>query len=213
MGPPSWYPKGTRLFRSGDEVRILYLVVSGVVSLLTNREGRDFLGGLRTPGWLLGAAPAIIGHRHGATAVAMTPCELRLLAVEDFRLLRTSNPAVSAWLQEALSREVVAQFNRAASIVSGDCRDRVQELMVDLFACGAQVRPDGSERLTLDLSVTDLAALVGTGREWVSRLLRVLSDESVLSQEKGWFVTPAGSPWLATIAGRREAVRHGVDRS
>jgi CRP-like cAMP-binding protein len=196
MGPPSCYPKGTILFREGDPIRSVYLVLSGVMSLRSFQAGREVLVAVRTAGWLLGAASAIHGAAHLATAVAMTPCELRPMSDRDFGRFRRTDAEFRERLQEMLAEEVAEQFARAAAVAGGDCQARLEHLLASLFRASGQQRPDGSVRLTLDLSVTDLANLVGVGREYISRLLPKLSATGVLVRERDWFVATPDSRLL-----------------
>lgn len=154
---------------------------------------------VRTPGWLLGAAPTFCGARFTSTAVALTACELALMSLDTLRTART-RPDVSLWLQEMLSREVLDQLQRSAATAAGDCRDRLLHLFADLFAAIGTMQPDGSARLPIVLTVTDVAMLVGAAREHVSRLMTCLERDGVFTRSKGWLAIPATSPWLPVLA-------------
>ena len=99
-----------------------------------------------------------------------------------------------------MSREVLDQLQRSAATAAGDCRDRVQHLFADLFAAVGAMQPDGSARLPIVLTVTDVAMLVGAAREHVSRLLTCLERDGVFTRSKGWLSVPATSPWLPVLA-------------
>jgi CRP-like cAMP-binding protein len=91
MGPTGEYSPGTTLFRQGEPVRTLYLIEDGFVKLTRAEEsGHDVLIGVRSPGWLLGAASALLERPHPITAETVSACTLRRLATSDYlRLLRT----------------------------------------------------------------------------------------------------------------------------
>jgi CRP/FNR family transcriptional regulator, cyclic AMP receptor protein len=201
MAASSLYPRGTTLFREGDTIRTVYLVLSGVISLRSFQNGHEQLVALRTPGWLLGAAQAVRGDTHMANAVAMTRCELSALDVHQFHRLRRTDADLRDRLQRMLADEVAEQFRRAAAAAGANCLARLQHMVSDLFHSNGQRRADGSVRLMLDLSVTDLANLVGVGREHLSRMLPRLAAENMLVRERGWFIAPAGSPLLTHAGG------------
>ena len=204
MGPSVTYPKGSLIFRQGDVVQALYLIVAGVTSLCALHNGRDVLTAVRGPRSLLGVTAAIRGGRHPATSVTMTPCDLRILSVDDFHNLRKGNLAVGEWLQLILAEEAAEQLRRAVLLTAGDCRSRLEQLFGDLFRVSAEMRSDRSVRLTLDVSVTQVADLVAASRERVCRVLSAMAGEAVLIRKQGWFVAPPGSPLIQGIS------RHGL---
>jgi hypothetical protein len=59
---PSFQPRFT-LIRTGAEIRIVYLLTSGVVKVLARLHGEDVLVSSRTANRLLEVAPAIRGDR------------------------------------------------------------------------------------------------------------------------------------------------------
>jgi CRP-like cAMP-binding protein len=201
------YPKGVPLFRQGDEVRSLLLLVDGIVTLHVPHDGAEALVGVRTAGWLLGAAPAVCGRRHRTIARTMTPCDLRPLGIDAFHRMRLADPAMSDALQDRLGQEVIEQVDRAAVLFAGDARERARQALVELFAAAGVERPDGSVRLSIAVSVTDLASFAASDRGHISRLVAALAEEKLLVREKDWFVIPARSPWLAELARRRRPSR------
>jgi CRP-like cAMP-binding protein len=206
LGPPFQVPRGTVLSRQGNAVGAVWLLISGVSRISIRHGDRDVLVAIRTPGWLLGAAQAFCGTRFTSTAVALTACELALMSLDTLREVR-ARPDVSLWLQDMLSREVLDQLQRAAATGAGDCRDRLQRLFADLFTAIGAMQPDGSARLPIVLTVTDVATLVGAAREHVSRLLTCLERDGVFTRSKGWLSLPATSPWLPVLTSTHTASR------
>ena len=99
LGPPFQVPRGTVLSRQGNAVGAVWLLISGVARLSIRRGDLDVLVAVRTPGWLLGAAPAFCGTCFTSTAVALTACEVALMSLDSLRAART-RPDVSVWLQD-----------------------------------------------------------------------------------------------------------------
>jgi CRP-like cAMP-binding protein len=194
---PWLVPKHTPLFRAGSDVRAVLLIVSGVVGLTVGWPTEPHVVAVRTPGWLLGASTALTGGIHSTTAVALSACEVRRLTVEGFLNLRLHDAAFGAHLQEMLACEVADQLEAAVAFASGDSRKRLEYLIRILFKAFGASRADGSVQLRLPLSVTELAAMVGTGREWTSRILRDLAGARTMVRYRGWFILPKDSPWLS----------------
>ena len=76
---PVRYPTGSILFRQGEPVRAAFHVMSGAVKTVRQEADRDVITSLRLPGWLLGAASAILRRPHAVTAVALVECDLRAI--------------------------------------------------------------------------------------------------------------------------------------
>jgi CRP-like cAMP-binding protein len=206
LGPCIGYPVGATVTRGGQPVRTLHFITSGVIRLTVARDGDDVFVAVRTPGWLLGAVPAILGVTHTTTGVALTDCELRPLSIAEFDHIRQANHAVGRWLQVMLAREVSEQLSRGAALVGAAGRARVEQLLVELFAAASVEREDGSRKLAFDLTVTDFANLVASGREPVSRIFTALAREAVIGRDRGWLVVPGRSPLLERIRTHSNAV-------
>jgi CRP-like cAMP-binding protein len=194
MGPLMSYREGDRIFVMGEPITHTCLLLSGVVKVCGSMDGRSGLVSFRTPGWMLGAAPAILGRPQVATITAMTTCNVRRLPIDDFHRLRQSDPRVSQWLQEMLARDAHDHYERAAALATGRDRNALEGLLLELFRVAARRRSDGSWRLQLPISVTELSELLGVSRPWASGLLRQLIEAQVVVKENDWLVAPPGSP-------------------
>ena len=63
FGRPIRYQSGVTLFERGDQVETLFLIDEGFVKLtIPDQDGSDLIVGLRTSGWLLGSASAVLGR-------------------------------------------------------------------------------------------------------------------------------------------------------
>ena len=198
--PPEWvnaprveYPRGTVLFRAGSDIRTVQVLIAGVIKIVVPTGDRDVLVNLRLPGWPLGAAAAILGKRQIATAVAMTVCETTAIPVDQFRRQWASDVDLKDALAMLLAREVLEAHDRMCAIAARDPDSRLRWVFRTLFAAASSERADGSRRLTLAVSVTEIAELVLATRQWTSRQLAMWAAQRVLVREKGWFVAPAKS--------------------
>ncbi len=192
-----------RICDENDPIHELLLIEAGVVRVSAiEDDGRASLVALRTVGWLIGAAPAILGTRHLACISALTDCTVRRLTVAEFHRLRREDPDVGQWLQEMLAIEAAEQHLRAAAGHSGRKRQVLERVLVELFAAASTPRPDGARRLVVPLGPTELGELVGISRQWADRLLTEMRDDNTLLRERGWLIAPAGSSLLQGVTGR-----------
>jgi CRP-like cAMP-binding protein len=203
MGPPFAVPDGAVVFRKGDPLQSVYLVVSGAVLVLASGINEDGLVAVRAAGGLLAAIPATRGRRvHAATAVALGTCQLRHVPVIDFLALRERDLTASLCIGELLAAAAIEQFEWLVAVSGADLHARLLHVLVVLFRSGSVDRPDGSVRLRFSITRTLLARCVSAERESVVRLLAKLEREGLVVRENGWLVVPATSPVRASIRNR-----------
>jgi len=99
---------GTTLFREGDKVRGMYLVVSGKVDLLLHSAGLVSLQRPTTSGCLLGVPASINRHPYSLTAVVREDAELRFVSTQELAKLMKAEPTLTMQLVTMLSEEVRA---------------------------------------------------------------------------------------------------------
>ena len=99
---------GTVLFREGEKVRGMFLIVSGKVDLLLHSAGMVSLQRHAISGCLLGVPASINHHPYSLTAVVKEEAELRFLSVKALAELMKQEPSLTMKLVTMLSEEVRA---------------------------------------------------------------------------------------------------------
>jgi len=199
LGPAVTYKRGTVIAEAASPVRRLFLIERGVVGRIVRGVDRDVLDSVRTVGWLIGAVSALTGGRYEARVVAVSECQLRPLDVEPFATA-LERQDVSRWLNLVLAADIRAAVVRTSALAERRIRPLIENLLVDLMSAAGRKTDEGSVRLTFDLSVSDVATLVGASREHTSRVLSELEDQAVMMRVRGWFTIPAESPLLRQVA-------------
>jgi CRP/FNR family transcriptional regulator, polysaccharide utilization system transcription regulator len=99
---------GTTLFREGEKVRGMYLVVSGKVDLLLHSAGLVSMQRQAMPGCLLGVPASINHHPYSLTAKVCEEAELRFVSTQELAKLMKAEPTLTMQLVTMLSEEVRA---------------------------------------------------------------------------------------------------------
>ena len=178
---------GTTLYEAGREAVSLYIVNEGLLKALAPTVlGNERIAALYGPGDVIGIA-ALSGAEHMETVVAihdasLTPVDPEF-AMNDAKLRAYIMESIAAQLnheREALQEEdlpVGARITRAFLRLA----DRFGQ------------ENDGGVKLPLSLTHEDLAALVGSSRVTITRILGELRNEGVLSGTRGTYTAnPAG---------------------
>lgn len=198
LGRATTYSSGTALLRQEEPFHCLYWIEAGLIRVTTLTAGHHALLAVRRPGWLLGAVPAITGNELSVSATAWSDCSVRPLPLAKFHALRLTEPSVGLYVQRMLALEAEEQAQRAARLAGATVRQRLVHVLRDLLRYGGRRRGDGSVRLMLHMSVTELANLAATSREEASRLLSRFVQEGMLVRDREWIFAPAQSSLLLT---------------
>jgi CRP/FNR family transcriptional regulator len=179
LGMQVTIPAGSTLFFEGQAARSVYVLCSGHMKLTTSsKDGKTLLVRLARPGDVLGLSAAISGTPYEITAQAIDPVQVKSFQRQDFlhfieRHIEGSMHTVKMINQEY--RDALSDASRLAlsSCVSG----RVARLLLQL----ASGQPDHNLRFTMSLTHEDLATMLGTTRESVTRVLNEFKRKGLIS--------------------------------
>lgn len=166
---------GAPLFRAGEPAHSLYAVRQGLLkSVRVTVDGEERVLAIHTPGEVLGLEAFGLGM-YAYDAVALQPavcCELPLPLLGD---QSTRARELSAALVRLLSRAVEPRLHPA----HGSARERVMAFLLDL-AQRLERRGLDSRRFSLGVSRQELADLLDTRIETVSRTMQQLNRERAI---------------------------------
>lgn len=172
------FAEGQMLFYEGDDGRDVLIVIEGLVKVvLTASSGRQVILGLESAGSLLGELSAIDGQPRSASAEAVTPVDVLVLRVEDFRAFLEHQPRVATELLGVIAARLRATSQRQLEFGAGDAMARLCSCLLVMIERFGEHR--GEPSVTLPVGQQDLAALTGLSREAVVKGLRRL-------RELGW---------------------------
>ena len=160
------------VYLAGDEPTRVYFVQSGrVKTVKTTPGGKELLTGLYGPGEFFGYLPLLEGVPHHNSAVVLDDAELVYIPQQDFTDLLLRNPEVGRQFVHLLAGRVHAREQELLGMAYDSIRRRVADALLRLHAPG-----EASPPATIQLTRDDLAALVGTATESVSRTLSEFSQ-------------------------------------
>jgi len=177
---PSLYRPGESIFRQGDESAGLYCIQSGHM-VLKRFDSFDNETVLRVvlPGETIGYRSFFSETAHAATATALTLCRICLIPAAAIHRLIGGSVALASRFLKTLARDrgpTEAPLLRSPHL---PVRVRILNLLLILRDGCATELPDGSLRFHLPINRQDIAAMVGTRPETVSRVVRELGDDGI----------------------------------
>ncbi|HXZ39393.1 MAG TPA: Crp/Fnr family transcriptional regulator [Terriglobales bacterium] len=167
----SAFPQGAILFLEGQPARGAYIVCSGRVKLsTTSRDGKTLILRIAQAGEVLGLHATVSGAPYELTAETLQPCQLDFIKRDDF--LRFLQNHADACLNAAqhLSQNCQDAYEMIRSLgLSHSVSEKVARLLLE-WADGGENTKEGI-RIKVSLTHEEMAQLVGTSRETVTRVL------------------------------------------
>lgn len=178
------FARGEVVFHRGDPADSLHLVRSGRFAVRVVTAGGDAaLLSLCGPGEAFGEL-ALLGEgpTRSATVTATEAAETRAVYRADFERLRRTHPSVDSVLLGLLAERVrrLSEHLVEAYYVHADTRVLRRLLEVAEF-----YRDDGEPSTTVPLTQEDIAALAGTSRATVNRVLREEEERGTVEIGRG----------------------------
>jgi len=174
------FRKGAVLFNLGEGAAAAYVVDRGLVRLSTmTLEGRPVVLRFAGRGDAFGLSSLLDDGPRSAEACAIT--DVRVVTIPGSALrnqMDRSASASAACARHAASR-LRRERSRLAGLASGDVQERITSTLLELSGShGVQV--PGGTLIDVPLRHEDLAGLVGSTRETVTRSLAVLAGRGFL---------------------------------
>jgi len=177
----SVYPKGSILFVDGEEPRGVFILCSGRAKLTTSSaEGRTLIVKIAEPGEVLGVSATILGRRYEVSAETLEPSQLNFIKREDFlRFLNAHTEACMHTAQQLSEKYQAAQREIRSLGLAQSTGEKLGKLLLDWCALHGEATPKGV-RLKVLLTHEEIAQMIGTTRETVTRLLSDFKRRNVI---------------------------------
>ena len=178
---PRRWPAGASLFLEGEQSSTVVVIATGRVKVFQlTEDGEEIVLAVRGAGAILGELSAIDGLPRSASVAALEPVVAHVLRVESFlEFLDTHAHAAVALLQLTVERLRDADRKRV-EFAAYDTPARVAQRILEL-AERVGVPDAQRTRITVALSLDELAGWVGASREAVAKALRTLRDNGQLT--------------------------------
>jgi len=184
LGHVRHYAPHQLLFCEGDNSDFVVSIVDGHVKLVvTSRDGKESVLGVRGPGELVGELGALDSTPRMASAVAVDAVTARTLTADDFANLLTEQPGAAFALIRVLVDRLREADRRRVEFGTLGTTARVAGVLRDLVAAPGRAVDTG--RIEITISQQELAGSVGASRESVVRAVARLRARGLISTGRG----------------------------
>jgi len=173
------YKKNQVIFAEADDGNGFYVVISGRVKVFKiSHEGKEQILHIFSSGEPFGEVPVFAGEHFPAHAQAMEETKLFFFPRTAFISLIKSNPSLAMNMLAMLSRRLRRFTNLVEDLSLKEVPGRLSAYLLYL----SEIQ-NHSPHLTLDISKAQLASLLGTIPETLSRILSRMSTEDFIESD------------------------------
>jgi CRP/FNR family transcriptional regulator len=171
-----YYDRGRAVFFEGDPGDGFYAVVEGKVKIYKlSPEGKEKILHIYGPGQPFGEVPVFAGKRFPANAQTLAKSHLLFFPRAGFIRLITENPSLALNMLAVLSGRLRQFTLQIESLALKEVPARLASYLVYLAK-----EQGASEAVTLDISKGQLASLLGTIPETLSRIFSRMSGVGLI---------------------------------
>ncbi|HGG60357.1 MAG TPA: Crp/Fnr family transcriptional regulator [Gammaproteobacteria bacterium] len=166
------YPKGELIIREGERSDHMYVILSGRVRVFANNSnGRKIILNIQEAGEYFGEIALIDESPRSASVETLEKSVLSRLSRKDFEKCLDERPDLAGSFLSALTLRIRYLTHSVKNLALNDVYHRVvytlEKLAEDI---------DGERAIKIPLTHRDIAQMVGSSREMVTKLMKELQN-------------------------------------
>lgn len=179
------YQAGQVIFYQGNPCLGLYCIEEGTIALRKGDvHGNEVIVRLAHRGETLGARTFFAQGEYSASAVALTTCRVCFIDRAMIEELIGRNPNVSQVFLRNISRKLHDAEEDKLHFATLPVRARLAHLLLELKENYGKMGDDGVLHINLPLSRQDVASMIATRPETLSRTIRAMEKDNVAHFQK-----------------------------
>lgn len=194
MKATSVYPKGTMLCLEGQPPRGIFVLCTGRAKLsTTSAEGKSIILRIAEPGEVLGLTAVVSNVPYESTVETLEPSQANFIPQAEFLRFMKENSEIGMKVAQQLTHNCRCAYNEIRSLgLSNSVPEKVAKLILDWAEHPLEMasKKPGEIPIRVTLTQEEIAQLLGTSRETVSRTLGDF-------KRKGWIRAKGATWWIA----------------
>ncbi len=192
------YAKGEIVFSEGDEGDGFYVVAEGQVKIYkASTDGKEKILHIFGPGEPFGEVPVFTGRAFPANAVALTNASLLFFPKRTFVDLIAKNPSLALAMLGVLSKRLREFTIQIEHLALKEVPGRLASYLIYISK-----EQESAKSVELDISKGQLASLLGTIPETLSRIFSKMSSMGLVEVD-------GKTIWLLDREGLKELAETG----
>lgn len=180
------YRKGTHLFMQGDPLTNVYFIMHGKIKIYrTDLQGKEQIVNVLGENEMFPHQGFFRNDDYPAHAEVLDEATLIYIPIHQFEQFLISNPEVSVKVFRVLGDIIVDLQNRLEEQILYNTYEQIILLLLRLTKSHGKEIADGSFQITTPFTNRDLANMIGSSRETVSRTLTQLKKNNLIETKSG----------------------------
>jgi len=194
------YPKGAVLFVETQAPRGIFVLCKGRVKLsICATDGKTLIVKIVEPGEVLGLSATVAGKPYELTAETLDPCQVNFVKRDDFLRFLKEHSEACFKVAEQLSEKYNTACHELRSLgLSHSAGQRLAKLLLEWSSKNGEAAKQ-EPRLTLAITHEEIAQMIGTSRETVTRIFTDFKKRQIV-QVKGSMLVIRNKEALKLIA-------------
>ena len=176
--------KNSHIFMQGEPLENVYFINEGKVKIYkSDANGREQIVAILKKGEMF---PHVGFFRKGGYpgySEVLQKASLVVVPISQFEKVLVDNPHLSIKVFKVLGEKIVDLQERLEAQILNNTYEQIIKLLIRLGELHGEKREDGTVLLKADFTNKDLANMIGTTRETVSRTLTKMKKEELLSTD------------------------------
>ncbi len=182
------YPRNTTIVEEGLAGDYMYVIREGRVKVTKlSEDGREKILEILEAGDFFGEMSLLDREPRSASVKTLEACRLLALSRGDFLNVLQRSPDVAVAVIQELSRRLRWADEQTSALSFHRVKDRAQALLRRL---AKEPRESGAWLATGPLTHQQIAEMIGTSRETVTRVVKELKQDEWLRQEGKRYLVP-----------------------
>lgn len=179
------WEKNSYVFHQGDPLENVYFILKGKIKIYkSDINGREQIVAILKDGEMF---PHVGFFRKGgypAYAEVLESSDLVVIPITHFERVLVENPLLSIKVFKVLGEKIVDLQDRLEEQILNNTYEQIIKLLIRLAEKHGDTQEDGSVRLKAEFTNKELASMIGTTRETVSRTLTKMKKDHLLKTDE-----------------------------
>jgi CRP/FNR family transcriptional regulator, cyclic AMP receptor protein len=189
MGHLTLYPANATLLVEGQMTRGVYIVCSGRCKLSVEaRDGKTIILKIAGNRYVMGLSSVVAGVPSPITVTTIELCQIKFVERDSFLRLIQSDAHTALACATLLAREVATSFDDVHDLLLA--RSSTEKLARLLLSWVSDEPRNRELRVTTEFTHEEIAQMIGSSRETVTRLLGDMRRKDLIRLEGATLIIP-----------------------
>jgi len=184
------FVKGSHVFMQDDPLENVYFIHSGKLKIYKNDiNGREQIVSILKAGDMFPHVGFFRKGNYPAYSYVIEDASLVVVSIAHFEKLLLEHPQLSIKLFRVMGEKIIDLQDRLEAQILNNTYEQIIKLLIRLAETDGNILPDGKSYLNSYYTNKDMANMIGTTRETVSRTLTKLKKNKLIdTNENGHFI-------------------------